>query len=262
MQITDQLLAQIADKAAAATPVDIRIGAHWTLVTLDVAGEICAGLSSTLGGGDDDHHHGGRMPVRDAGQLLSYTAAELVALAHSHSLPEASVGYATLNALLDVDESACVDVNAADVIAEYSAGKKAVIVGHFPFIPQIKNIAETLWVLELRPREGDLPAEAAPAILPQADVVALTGTSLLNHTFEDLVKLCRPDAFVVVLGATSPLSPVLFDYGVDAISGTVIVDSEAAALAVSQGATFKQIPGKRLLTMFSLDTTTNSERNK
>ncbi len=73
--------------------------------------------------------------------------------------------------------------------------------------------------------------------------------SLLNHTFDDLIALCRPEAFVVVLGASAPLSPVLLERGVDAVSGTRVVDVAAALRAVGQGATFRQIPGKRLLTM-------------
>jgi hypothetical protein len=247
--ITEQLLDHVADRAARAKPRDVRIGAYWTFAMVEVEGKAQGGLASNLGG-DHGHHHGGRMPVRDAGRLLTYSVPELLALAHAESLAEASVGFATLNALLDVDEDACVDVNAADVIAERGAGRRVAIVGHFPFIPRIREVAETLWVLELRPRGADLPAAQAPEVLPQADVVALTGTSLLNHTFTDLIAHCRADAFVVMLGGTTPLSPLLFSTGVDAVAGTRIVDPEGARLAVSQGATFRQIPGKRLLTMF------------
>ncbi len=247
--IIDELLHSVAGNAAQAQPVDIRIGGHWTAVAVELGGQVRGGLSSTLGGGDD-HHHGKGAPVKDAGRLLTYSATQLAALAHSKSLPETSVGFATINALLDVDVDACVEVNAADVIAERGAGRNVAVVGHFPFIPQLRTIAGQLWVLELRPREDDLPASMAAEVLPQADVIALTGTSLLNHTFEDLIALCRRDAFVVMLGGTTPLSPVLFDAGVDAIAGTLLTDPVAALLAVSQGATFPQIPGKRLLTMF------------
>jgi uncharacterized protein (DUF4213/DUF364 family) len=37
--------------------------------------------------------------------------------------------------------------------------------------------------------------------------------------------------------------------GVDAISGTRVVDVPAVLRAVAEGATFRQIPGKQLLTM-------------
>jgi uncharacterized protein (DUF4213/DUF364 family) len=89
-------------------------------------------------------------------------------------------------------------------------------------------------------------------VTSQADVVAITGTSLINHTFEDLIELCRPDAFVLVLGPTTPFSPVLFDYGADVISATLVTDPETVLCYVSQGASFRQIKrskGVRLLTL-------------
>ncbi len=248
--ILERLLEQVASRAAQAIPQDVRIGGHWTGVTLKLDAEICGGISSTLGGGGDDHHHGGGPPVRDAGRLLERSALELLALARSESLLEASVGFATLNALLEVDVDACVEVNAAEVLAERGAGRNVAIVGHFPFIPRLREITARLWILELNPRAGDLPASQAPEILPQADVIGLTGTSLLNHTCDALLQHCRPDAFVIMLGGTTPLTPTLFEYGVDAVAGTLLVDPEPALRAISQGATFKQIPGKRLLTQF------------
>lgn len=249
MTILDDLTAQVSENAAQATPVTVRIGAHWSVVSVTLDQASRTGISSTLHGGGD-HHHGGRPPVRDAGQLLQRSVPELVELVRSSSLLEASVGLAALNALLDVDVEACVPVNAADVIAERGAGRNIAVVGHFPFIPRLRESADMLWVLELNPRAGDLPASEAPRILPEADVVALTGTSLLNHTFDDLIAHCRPDAFVVVLGGTTPLSSRFFAYGVDAVAGTRIVNGPAAARSVEQGATFKQIRGKQLLTLF------------
>ena len=55
--------------------------------------------------------------------------------------------------------------------------------------------------------------------------------------------------FIVVLGPTTPLSPVLFDYGADVVSGTRVVDPELALRSAGEGATFRQIRGIRLLTM-------------
>jgi len=249
MSIIDQLLAQIAANAHAAQLLDVRIGGHWTAVVVELAGQMRGGLSSSLGDSDERHPRQGP-PIKDAGRLQTYTVTQLAALARSESLAEASVGFATINALLDVDVEACVEINAVNVIAERGRGRDVAVVGHFPFVPRLRPLVRNLWVLELRPREGDLPARMATDILPQADVVALTGTSLLNHTFEDLIALCRRDAFVVILGGTTPLSTTLFETGVDAVAGTLLTDPAAALLAVSQGATFPQIPGKRLLTMF------------
>ena len=245
MTITDDLLAELKTDA----PVrQVMVGAFWTAVVLE-SNPIRAGLGSTLHG----EHHDEGPPVREPGRLRERSGRELAELLRSPQILEASVGMAALNALLDVDESSCVDLNAEDLIVERGAGKRVAIVGHFPFVDRVRQVARESWVLELRPRPGDLAAGQAVDVLPQADVVALTGTSLLNHTFDDLVALCRPEAFVVLLGASAPLSPVLLERGVDAVSGTKVVDVAAAVRAVSEGATFRQIPGKRLLTMARRD---------
>jgi len=108
-----------------------------------------------------------------------------------------------------------------------------------------------LWVLEKRPQGDDLPADAAHEVIPQADVVAISGTTLMNRTFDPLIALCRPDALVVVLGPSTPLSPVLFDHGVHILSGAVVEDMDPVLRAVSQGANFRQVHrrGVRLVTM-------------
>jgi uncharacterized protein (DUF4213/DUF364 family) len=63
------------------------------------------------------------------------------------------------------------------------------------------------------------------------------------------LKLCRPEALVMVLGPTTPLSPLLFDHGATIISGTLVIDEQAVMQTVSQGATFPQVEGVRKLTM-------------
>jgi uncharacterized protein (DUF4213/DUF364 family) len=108
-----------------------------------------------------------------------------------------------------------------------------------------------MWVLEMRPGPGDLPAEAASEVIPQADVVAITSTTLINRTFEGLLALCRPDAYVLLLGPTTPLSPLLFEQGLDVLSGSLVDDVDGVLRLVGQGATFRQIhrQGVRLVTM-------------
>lgn len=236
--------ALLADLKADAPLRQVLVGAFWTAVVLDTEPPRC-GLASTLRA----ESHDGGSPVRQPGRLREHRGRELAEWLRSPRILEASIGMAAFNALLDVDESACTDMNAKEVIVQRGAGARVAVVGHFPFVDRVRQVAEVCWVLELRPRPGDLAASQAAEVLPQADVVALTGTSLLNHTFDDLIALCRPEAFVVLLGASAPLSPVLLQRGVDAVSGTRVVDVPAVLRAVGEGATFRQIPGKRLLTM-------------
>jgi uncharacterized protein (DUF4213/DUF364 family) len=166
-------------------------------------------------------------------------------------LLERSIGLAAINSLLDVDLSLCREVNAAEVLSEQGRGKRICVVGHFPFIPRLREQAEELWVLERRLRIGDLPAEEAARVIPQADVLAITGTALINSTMDELLALARKDALVMVLGPTTPLSPVWFSYGVSLVSGTVITDPSVVLRLASEGIVFNQFHGRgvRLVTM-------------
>jgi uncharacterized protein (DUF4213/DUF364 family) len=187
--------------------------------------------------------------VREPGSLLDKSPLELARMAYSQKILEAAIGMATINSLLEINMDSCMELNAAELILEKGAGKKISIVGHFPFIPRIRSHAESLWVIEKNPKQGDFGESEADRFIPQSDVVAITGTALTNHTIEHLLGLCRPSAYVILLGDTAPLSPILFDYGVDALSGTKVIHSELALQCISQGANFRQIKGIKRLTM-------------
>ena len=187
--------------------------------------------------------------VKEPGFLMDKTSRDLAQMVYSESLLEAAIGMATINSLLEVDLQSCTEINAAEVILEKGEGKNVAIVGHFPFLPRVREKAKALWVIEKNPREGDLNETEADRFIPQADVVAITGTSLTNHTLPHLLELCERKAFIIMLGDTVPLSPVLFDYGVHALSGTRVIDADLALKCVSQGANFRQIKGTKKLTM-------------
>jgi len=238
MKILDDLLSTINFEADVK---DIRQGPFQTAVVTRYCG-----LASTA---HDTGPHIGRTPVKEAGELLKKSALELAELARSSSPMESAIGMAAINSLIEVDESRCVELNAGDLIAQKGEGKNIAIVGHFPFIPALRKRAEQLWVIEQNPQEGDMPDTEAGKIIPQADVVGITGTVLTNNTFEHLLGLCRKEAYVVILGGTAPLSPVLFDHAIDAISGTRVIDPEKVLNYVSQGATYRQIKGVKRLTI-------------
>jgi uncharacterized protein len=238
MKILDDLISSLRLEA----PVkDIRQGFFHTAVFTRYCG-----LAATLP--RDALRQEGPL-VKEPGFLLDKTAGELCCMAYSESLLEAAIGMAAVNSLLEVNLDACEELNAAEMILQKGEGKNVAIVGHFPFLPRVREKAKALWVIEKNPRQGDLLEAEADRFLPQADVVALTGTSLTNHTLPHLLELCKPEAFVIMLGDTVPLSPVLFDYGVHALSGTRVVNAELALRCVSQGANFRQILGIQKLTM-------------
>ena len=204
------------------------------------------GLASTP---HDSGPHHDKSPITEAGLLLKKDARELALLVKSASLHEAAIGMATINSLIEVNEGDCVELNAGDLLIQKGDGKIVAIIGHFPFVPKLRKAAKELWVIEKNPGEGDVAESEDENLVPQADVVGITGTAFINGTIERLLELCNPKSFTVILGGSAPLSPVLFEHGISAVSGTRVVNSEAVLRCVSQGATFRQIEGIKLLTM-------------
>ena len=87
-------------------------------------------------------------------------------------------------------------------------------------------------------------------LLPHAEVVAVTGTAVINHTVEAILSRMRPDAFKVMLGPSTPLATCLLVRGFDVLCGTVVEDPEAVVRAVSEGAVTDQILGVRRVCLF------------
>lgn len=238
MKILDDLISAISVQS----PVrEIRMGVFHTAVVTKHCG-----LAATL---SKDAFRQKPPLMKDPGALLDKDVSDLIHMAYSRRILEAAIGMATINSMIDVDENFCVEQNAADLIMEKGENKKIAIIGHFPFLERVRKIAKELWVLEKNPKEGDFDDQSADVLIPQADVVGITGTSFTNHTIGNLLALCDAKAYVIMLGDTTPMLPMLFEYGIDALSGTMVVDTEAVLRCVSQGANYRQIIGVRKLIM-------------
>jgi hypothetical protein len=238
MRILDDIMASLPENSKDWKVREVHTCTCWTAVVSKKCG-----LASTF----LDRYVPRRM-VRGVGELTRKTALELAQYAKSDILQEASIGMAAINSLIELDESKCREENAFAILAEKGKGKRIAIIGYYPWIPRLREIAKELWVIDTKPQVRDLPPEAAPEILPEADVVAISGTSFINHTVEALLNLCK-DKFTVMLGPTTPLSPVLFDYGVDVIAGAKVIDAEEVIHCISEGAMLPQVRGIKFLTM-------------
>ena len=128
--------------------------------------------------------------------------------------------------------------------ARIRPGERVVVVGAFvPFLKALKAAGQNWTVLEqdkatLKPEElaHFRPANDAAAVLPGADVVLITGTTLLNDTLAGLLGLARPDARVVVVGPTVGLLPdVLLARGADILGGIRVTDPERFLDCLAEG---------------------------
>lgn len=248
MTLLNDLLSTLPDGEVS----EVSIGLHWTAVVTVVEEHRYCGLATTYSIGHDHHKE---PDVPNAGKLETENGLVLATYAQSDSPIMRSVGIAAINSLLVPDDQNLVEQNIEQAIAAHGEGKNVVLVGRFPFVPRLKNLIRNLTVLEINPLSDEVPATSAQDVLPAADVVAITGMSLVNRTFDDLLNLCSPKAFVIVLGPSTPLSPVLFDYGVDLICGSLVTKIVPVLRAVRQGANFRQVhrAGVRLISMARKD---------
>jgi uncharacterized protein (DUF4213/DUF364 family) len=177
--------------------------------------------------------------------LAGRTAAELIEGALAENGLSRAVGIATLNALAELcwrrrPNPAVALLAGADAFdaSEIREGDRVVLVGAFiPFLKALKRRHQPYLVLEQNPaalKAEEMPfyrpADLAPEVVPGADVLLITGATLLNDTLEDLLALAAPAARVTVLGPTVGMLPDAFlARGAD-ILGTVRITRPDAFL--------------------------------
>ncbi len=226
--------------------LEARVGPYWTVVHTSTG----TGMASTMRR-EVEQHPG--PPIADAGSLHERTPVELAGLLRSSSPPEAAVGLAAVNALLGRPTGTLSEANAAEVLRERSRGRLLALIGRFPFADRLRDVCRELWVFERGPkrRADDLGPEHIAELVPHAEVVAVTATTLLNGTLDEIVGLVRDDALLMMLGPSTPFARSLFDVGFAALCGTVIEDPDAVLRAASQGAVTSQIAGVRRVCWWS-----------
>ncbi|NTW28209.1 MAG: DUF364 domain-containing protein [Coriobacteriia bacterium] len=215
----DRLLAEIPEDRLVESYL---IGSGWTLV--DAGG---LGVAMTC---RDECCEGGGMRASATGRSLRALAESV----RSWSLSEASLGMAAMNAHYNIAHR--IEEWTGRSLAQLAApmafhslrsdvvGKKVGVIGHFPELEVLSDICE-LSVFERRTQPGDLPDFAEEYLLPEQDYLFITGVTLINKTLPRILQLAR-DACVVMVGPSVPLTPILFEWGVDVLAGTIVADRD------------------------------------
>lgn len=114
-------------------------------------------------------------------------------------------------------------------------GQKIIVVGRYPGLDAFSTQEGLdLTILERSPQATDLPDPAAEFLIPDADWVFLTSTTLTNKTFPRLAQLAR-SAKTVLMGPTTPWIPDFYHFGIDYLAGVEIHDPDALVRTVSEG---------------------------
>ena len=222
------------------TPKEIRIGVFYTGVVLS-SGH--AGMSYTpvqeIPEAVCCPRSHAKMPA--AGELLNKQITELMDYALDDNVLKAAVGMATLNALsaaLLADDTCRYKPSAygnALELIDITGNDTVAMVGAFtPFIKKISEITEKLFVIEKNPRvvgkDDTFKIESADRleeIIPQANILIITGVTLINHTLGPILDLAKHADEIVVVGPTASIYPEpLFKRGVTVMGGVRITDAD------------------------------------
>ena len=210
----------LTDGIGGQTAHDVVVGLNWTLVR----GPAGIGLAHTPARGT-----AGCRSVPRAGEHRGQDLVTLAELLDSDSPFEMALGLAAANAAHNRFDLVAADDCGLDAL-EPAAGP-TVVIGRFPGLDQRAPHAQ---VIERDPRPGEFPESAAAELLPRATQVLITASSLANGSFAALLAYCS-DARVVLVGPGTPLTPALFDLGIDVLSGLIVTDVDAAVRIVAEG---------------------------
>ena len=159
------------------------------------------------------------------GKLRGRPAFDLAQEALGDNGIRRAVGIAAMNALAETcwqhrphpEAELQLGIDAFDA-TEIHPGDNVVVIGAFvPFLRELKRRRQPFLVLEQDPatlKADELPffrpAAQAPVVVPRADVLLITGTTIINDTLEDLLALAKPTARVTMVGPTVTMLPDAF----------------------------------------------------
>lgn len=250
--IIDETIHLLEDKYGSFQNIFLRkviFGLHITAVELS-EGQV--GFSSTVPPADsevhcrkDKRHFGPFTPTQFTGQSVK----DLFALPYERNLI-LSLKAAVINALsfpfLGNNRGRLLaGADPVDLInREWLSGKKVSLVGAFhSYIEKFAALDCQLKVLELNEnalqdneKQYFAPAPAFPYLLPESDLVVITGLTLVNQTFADLANVLSPNSLNIVTGPTSSFLPnALFNQKIHLVGGTRITQPDLLFQLAAEG---------------------------
>jgi uncharacterized protein (DUF4213/DUF364 family) len=205
--------------------LECMVGLHWTLIRSEKG----TGIARTLTGGKEES---------ELHNIIGMRLKDLAAYVKSWNLTEASLGMAAINSALnhqnhveEISDPGC-DSSFDRFVAAF-VGKKVATVGNFPMLEPLKDICR-LTIIEREPLGRNYSEGVSEYLLPDQDFVFITGTTFLYKTAPRLIELSK-NAKIILVGASVPLSRILFNYGVDTLAGIVAKDEEMLWQTVREG---------------------------
>jgi len=129
------------------------------------------------------------------------------------------------------------EANAVDPFAEIIKHSRTCFIGHFPQAELWRGQGHPVSIIELHPRNGDIPWNDSKPALRNAEIVFITGLTLLNDTFLQVLDRTPNAKYRVLLGRTVPFCPLFFEYGIHLVGSTHIYNADIALRYCQHGGT-------------------------
>ncbi|MBN1134059.1 MAG: hypothetical protein JXA38_03940 [Methanosarcinaceae archaeon] len=246
--LLDQLKKELGNSVLNAKVEDVRIGLAYTGVKLT------GGYGGVACTPTYDFSEYSVCPVcpflHNSGEIAGTTVAEGLKLSLSNNILDAAVGVAVINAAsqmvfeLRPEKYIFSSVDVLDLIRNED---KVSMIGYFkPLIPKILEKTENFHVVEKKnvfdERVKIVPEEMSTTVLPESDIIIISGSTLVNKTIDDLLKYKGNARDVVLLGPTASMVPQpLFERGVTAVMGVKINDVDKMLKIVSEAGGTKDL---------------------
>ncbi len=229
--IVDELIERALPEVGNRKVADVRVGLGYTCVMIE--GGTC-GLAYTF-----RNELGCCCGTLDiAGRLIGMDAGEIMLWAKEKDLLRSALGLAAVNAVLNDPGK---DWEKGNVLSAFTLGESDTfgMVGEFhPILSKIRPMTKNIYVFERNAPEGSglYTTDAIPRLLPKCDVVVITATSIINHTFDGISPYCKNARQVCITGTSTPLCPEVFrKHNVTLLAGSIVKNSDLILKIVSQG---------------------------
>ncbi|NLL81134.1 MAG: DUF364 domain-containing protein [Tissierellia bacterium] len=198
------------------------------------------------------------MPM--SGRLQGRPVLDYLEDVFSDNILKKSLGIATLNALSmhiwnqepNNDYETLVGVDAFDEINIELYNKTVVIGALVPMLKRLtradadfKVMEQDMRTLKGKELEHYIPPSEGSSYIPDADLLIITGVTILNDTIEDILKLAKPGAEILVTGPTASMLPdAFFKYGITMLGGIQVTKTDELLDLISEGGSGYHFFGK------------------
>ena len=198
------------------------------------------------------------MPL--SGRLKGRTAVEYLEYIFDKNILKRTLGIATLNALSTLywqlkpptNYTIQYGYNAFDDVDPVKYDHTVVVGALVPMLKKLLAANADFTVMEmdsrtLKGKELDhfLPPSEADQCVPKADLMVITGVTVLNDTLPGLLELRKPGAEIIVTGPTVSMLPdAFFKRGVTSLGGIVVTKADELLDLLCEGGSGYHFFGK------------------